>query len=80
MWNKKFVYVLDYLKIFTAMPKNNPRTHSPQQNKNAVLTTAAYFRVRKVSEVSIFVYQKGCFRTKAEKVNCTSEFCIFELV
>ena len=49
MWNKKFVYVLDYLKIFKAVPKNNPRTHSPQQNKNAVLTTAAYFKVRKVS-------------------------------
>ena len=27
------------------MHKNNPRTHSPQQNKKAVLTTAAYFEV-----------------------------------
>ena len=25
--------------------KNNPRMHSPQQNKKVVLTTAAYFKV-----------------------------------
>ena len=25
--------------------KNNPRMHSPQQNKKAMLTTAAYFKV-----------------------------------
>ena len=42
MW-KKIVYVLKYLKIFKAVQKNNPRTHSPQQNKKAVLMTAAYF-------------------------------------
>ena len=27
------------------MPKNNPRAHSTQQNKKAVLTTAAYFKI-----------------------------------
>ena len=27
MWNKKFVYVLNYLKVFKAVHKNNPRTH-----------------------------------------------------
>ena len=27
-----------------------------------------------------FVYRKGCFRYKIEKVNTTIEFCIFELV
>ena len=45
MWNKKFTYVLNYSKIFKAVPKNNPRTHLPQQSKKAVLTTAAYFKV-----------------------------------
>ena len=33
------------IKILSAAPKNNPRTHSPQQNKKAVLTTAVYFKV-----------------------------------
>ena len=45
MWKEKFVYVLDYLKTFKAVHKNNPLTHSSQQNKKAVLTTAAYFKV-----------------------------------
>ena len=35
----------ELITIFSAAPKNNPRTHSPQQNKKAVLTTAAYFKV-----------------------------------
>ena len=42
------------------MPKNNPRTHSPQQNKKAVLTTAAYCKVctpaRSQRQQSCFVY------------------------
>ena len=33
MWNEKFVYVLNYLKIFKAGDKNNQRTHSPHQKK-----------------------------------------------
>ena len=45
MWNKKFVYVLNYLKIFIAVDKNNSPTYSLQQNKKASLTTAAYFKV-----------------------------------
>ena len=45
MWKEKFVYVLNYLKTFKAVHKNIPRTHSFQQNKKAVLTTAAYFKV-----------------------------------
>ena len=45
MWKKKVAYVLNYLKTFKAVHKNNPRTHSPQQNKKAELTTAAYFKV-----------------------------------
>ena len=45
MSKKKFVYVLNYLKTFKAVPKNNPRTHSSQQNKKAVLTAAAHFKV-----------------------------------
>ena len=32
-------------KIFKAVPKNNPMSHSPQQNKKAVLTTGVYFKV-----------------------------------
>ena len=45
MLNKKFVYVLDYFEINIAAHKNISQTHSPQQNKKAVLTTAAYFKV-----------------------------------
>ena len=41
---KVYVYVLNYLKTFKAMQKNNPRTHSPQQYKKAVLAAAAYFK------------------------------------
>ena len=37
---KMVVYVLNYLKTFKAVHKNNPRTHS-----QAVLMTAAYFKV-----------------------------------
>ena len=44
MGNRKFVYVLNYSKAFKAMHKNNPRRHLLQQNKKAVLTTAAYFK------------------------------------
>ena len=36
---------ISYLKTFKAVHRNNPRTHSPQQNKKAVLRTAAYFKV-----------------------------------
>ena len=45
MSNKKFFSVLNYLKLFKAVHKKNSRTHSPQQNKKAVLSTAAYFKV-----------------------------------
>ena len=31
--------------MFKVVPKSNPRTHSPQQNKKAVLMTAAHFKV-----------------------------------
>ena len=45
MLNKKFVYVLNHLKINNAANKNNSRMHAPQQKKKVVLTTAAYFKV-----------------------------------
>ena len=45
MLNKKFVYVLNYVKINKAAHKNNPWTHSPKQSKKSVLTAAAYFKV-----------------------------------
>ena len=45
MWNKKSVYVLNYLKIFKAKHQNNPQILSPQENKKAVLTAAIYFKV-----------------------------------
>ena len=41
--SKKWVHVKE--KSFMAVLKKNPRTHSSQQNKKAVLTTAAYFKV-----------------------------------
>ena len=60
MWKKKFVYVLNYLKTFKAMHKNNPRTQSPQENNKAVLKTAAYFKVytivRSQGQQLLFVY------------------------
>ena len=42
---KKFVYVLNYFKVNKAAHKNNPWTHSQQQNKKPMLITAAYFKV-----------------------------------
>ena len=124
MWKEKFVYALNYLKTLKTVHKSNPRTHSPQQNKKAVLTTATHFNfsnpVRLQRQLlfvylrlpkrvfpeknwksehhhlllSIFEFQlkltilifwiefdwKGCFQSKAEKVNTTIEFCMFELV
>ena len=64
---KEFGSILNYLKTFKAEHKNHPRTHSPQQNKKAVLTAAAYFKV------SSPVRLQG-------QVNTTTEFFIFELV
>ena len=34
---KDLTISLNYLKIFKAVPKNNPRTHSPQENVNLVI-------------------------------------------
>ena len=69
------------------MQKNNPRTHSPQQYKKAVLAAAAYFKtstpVRSQGQycsLVTFDYRKGCFWYKTEKVNITIELCILELV
>ena len=45
MWNKKFVYVLNYIKTFKVVQKSNPQPHSLQRNKKAILATAAYFKV-----------------------------------
>ena len=45
MWKENFVYILDYLKTFKAVRKNNSWTHSPQQNKKTVLMTTAYLKV-----------------------------------
>ena len=56
MLNKKFVYFLNYFKINETFHKNNLRTHSPHQNKKAVLKAAAYFKVshsRKVRETIV---------------------------
>ena len=44
MWNKKFVYVLNYLKHFKAVPKNNPRMDSPQQNKKSCVGDNCLFQ------------------------------------
>ena len=78
MWNEKFVWVLNYLKIFKAVHKSNARTHLPQQNKKAVLTTVAYF-------IYLLPYgrrdsKRRCFWYKPEIVKTYSEFWIFELI
>ena len=44
MWSKKFVYDLNHFKIFNVVHKNNPRAHSPQQNKKALLITFVFFK------------------------------------
>ena len=93
MWNKRFIYTLNYLKSgqkqkqSTAVHKNNPRTHSPQQNKKLCwrqLPISEYLLPygRRDSNYTlfIFIYQKRCFWSKVEKVNTTIEFCIFKLV
>ena len=36
---------MNYLKTSKAVHKNNPQTYSPKQNKKAILTAAAYFKV-----------------------------------
>ena len=45
MYNKKVPHVMNYLRTSKAVDKNNPQTYSPKQNKKAILTTAAYFKV-----------------------------------
>ena len=45
MRKKKFGHVLNYLKTFKVVQKNNPWMHSLQQNKKATRTTVAYFKV-----------------------------------
>ena len=63
MLNKSFVYILNYFTIHKAAHKNNSRTHSSQQNKKAVLTTAAYCKVSapvrsQRKEVTICYYKR----------------------
>ena len=74
MWKKKFVFILNYIKTFKTVHKNNPRMHSPQQNKKAVLTKAAYLKVssRKVAGTIIVLLlpsftKKGVSGIKLEK-------------
>ena len=45
MRKKNFAYALNHLRTFKVLRKNNTRTHSPQQNKKAMLTAATYFKV-----------------------------------
>ena len=47
------------MKILKAVHKNNPQTHSPQQNKKALLTTATNFKVP--IPVGRRDSKKGCF-------------------
>ena len=44
MWKKKFVYVLNYLKTFKAVHKNNPQTHPPHQNKKNCVDDSCIFQ------------------------------------
>ena len=61
------------------MLKNNLRTHSPQKNENAVLTTAGYFEVS--TSVRLQRQWKRVFTVynKKKKVNTTIEFYIFKI-
>ena len=84
MWKK---FVLNYLKTFKAVRKNNQRTHSPQHNKKSCVDDSypflgLYSRSRRESNCSrfTFVYQKRCFSSKTEKMNSAIEFSTFELV
>ena len=77
MSKKRFVYVLNYVKTFKVVHKNNPRILSPEQNKKAVLPIwkSLLQSSRKDNCFSFtFVYQKKAFGIKQ-----TIEFCIFEL-
>ena len=49
MWNKKFVYVLNYLKTFKAAPENNSLTQS--RVDDSCLFQSLYSR--KVAETTI---------------------------
>ena len=67
MWSKKFVYVLNYLKNFKAVPKNKPRIHLQQQNKKIHVDDNYPFQSfcsRKVAE-TIVVLQLPSFTKKA---------------
>ena len=51
-----FVYVLNYLKIFKAVPKSYPRTHPPQKNLKSRVDDSCQFQSlysRKVAETII---------------------------
>ena len=65
MLNKKFASVLNYLKIKDRAHKKNPRMHSRQQTKKAVLTTATYFKVAETKfHYSVFNLRIcSCYRT-----------------
>ena len=43
MWNKKFVYILNYLKIFKAVPKNNQQTHSSPEKTSPTFHPTSRF-------------------------------------
>ena len=74
--------------------KNNPWTHSLQQNKKAMSKKSEWHCILHVRislsnkfqlKLTILTFwtkflQNGCFRSKTEKVNNAIEFFIFELV
>ena len=87
MWNKKFAYVLNHLKIFKAVPKNNLWTHSPRQNKKPCWQQLPISKSQlpegcrdNIHASFTFVYQNKFLRYETEKMNTTIEFCIFKLV
>ena len=42
--SKMFVCILSYFKIDKVAHKNNPRTHSPQQNKKGCVSDSCLFQ------------------------------------
>ena len=67
MWNK-FVYASNwFLKVLS---KNNPRTHSPKQNKKAMLTTSTFL---KVAETIIAFFLPSVTKMSVSSKNWKSE-------
>ena len=80
MWNSKFVYFLNYLRILRLCPKTIHRcTHCNKYLQQLQsLYSGKFGETIIVPHLPSFTKKGVCY--KIEKVNTTIEFCIFELV